>query len=428
MITAFPVYCADRSACLDLDIAASLDMAFKNSEDLNINRESLEKLDNMYREVRASIFPQVSGTLGVNRFIETPVMSVDLGEGMVSIPMASDWESSVDLQASQVLWAFGKVMNAIHLAEQYINLEKHSADITRNELTYAVKQLYYSMLLAQDMEGIATESYKNALRNKAALKGRYSGGRISNINNIKMEADISGRVPGMLAAKQSYELVEVAMRDILGVPEEKDIVLVQRFITEFPEFDYNDLRNSMRMREPVLMVFREKLNLAGTHIRLKKSSFYPTISGFLNYSYGGGDDKIIPDDMDSEMVAGVMLSYDIWDSGKRKNSYRQALNNRNIAEFEYRKIARALGVELKSAVTEYRSLIKIYDANRHAVKLAGESYEIALSSFKSGAVSQTMLNDAELQLTGAKMQERTALYNINVLIAKIEKLIAENTR
>ena len=427
-MTALPVYCQYSTESIDLDIAGAVDMALKNSDDLKINKESLEKLDNMYREVRASIFPQVKGTLGVNRFIEAPVMTVDLGEGPMSMPMASDWESSIDLQVSQVLWAFGKVMNAIHLAENYINLEKHSADITRNELTYAVKQLYYSMLLADDMVKIATESHGNALKNKAALKGRYSGGRISNMNNIKMEADISGRVPVMLQAQRSLELVGVAMRDMLGVSEETGISLTEIFVTDFPEFDYDDLRNNMRSREPVLMVYREKLNLADTRIRLKKSSFYPTLSGFLSYSYGGGDDKIIPDDMDSEMIAGVMLNYDIWDSGKRKNSYKQAVNDKNIAEFEYRKMERALDVELKSAVTEYRALIKTYEAYRRAVKLAGESYEIALLSFKSGAVSQTMLNDAELQLTGAKMQERTTLYNISISIAKIEKLIAENRR
>ncbi|MFH1415746.1 MAG: TolC family protein [Elusimicrobiota bacterium] len=421
------VYAGDAGN-VEIDIPTAVDMAFGNSEDIKINRESLKKLDNIYREVRASVFPQVTGALGVNRFIESPVMKVDLGEGEVSIPMASDWESSIDLKVSQVLWAFGKVMNVIRLAENYINLEKHSADITRNELTYAVKQVYYSMLLADDIAKIATESHKNALKNKDALKGRYSGGRISNINNIKMEADISGRVPSMLQAEQSYELVEVTMRDILGVPEENDIVLTEKFITVFSEFDYDNLRSSMLSREPVLMVYREKLNLADTKIRLKKSSFYPTLSGFMSYSYGGGDDKIIPDDMNSELVAGVMLNYDIWDSGKRKNSYRQAENDRNIAEFDYRKMERALDVELKSAITEYRALIKIYDANRRAVKLAGEAYEIALSSFKSGAVSQTMLNDAELQLTGAKMRERTTLYNINIVIAMIEKLTAENRR
>lgn len=428
VMTVFPLCADDIVDSVDITIPIAVDMAFRNSDDLKINKESLEKLDNMYREVRASIFPQVKGTLGINRFIESPVMSVDLGEGEVSIPMASDWESSIDLQVSQVLWAFGKVMNAIHLAENYINLEKHSADITRNELTYAVKQIYYSMLLADDMTRIATESHRNALKNKAALKGRYSGGRISNMNNIKMEADISGRVPSMLQAQRSYELVKVAMRDMLGVPEEKNIYLTDRFVTVFPEYEYDDLRSNMHSREPVLMVYRETLNLADTRIRLEKSSFYPTLSGFLSYSYGGGDDKILPDDMASEMVAGIMLNYDIWDSGKRKNSYRQAVNDKNIAEFKYRKMERSLDVELKSAVTDYRVLVRMYDANRRAVKLAGEAYDIALLSFKSGAVSQTMLNDAELQLTGAKMQERNTLHNINVSIARIEKLIAENGR
>jgi outer membrane protein TolC len=243
-----------------------------------------------------------------------------------------------------------------------------------------------------------------------------------------MEADISGRVPGMLEAKQSYELVEIAMRDVLGISKEQKILLAEEFVEDFPEFEYDALRNSMHSREPVLMVYRERLKLAQTQISLEKSNFYPTLSGFMSYSYGGGDEKIIPDDMNSEMVAGITLNYDIWDSGKRKNSYRQAVNDRNIAEFEYNKKQRALDVELRSAVTRCGALIKTYKANLKALKLAGESYEITLASFKSGAVSQTMLNDAELQLTGAKIQERTTLYNINMALAEIEKLISRDSK
>jgi len=419
----FSVFASDT---VEIDIAQAVEMACKNSDDLKISEESLDKLNNMYREVRASVFPQISGSVSINRFLEAPAMDIDMGMmGPLSVPMASDWENSISLQMSQVLWTFGKVVNAIHLAENYINLEKHSEKIKRNELTFAVKKLYYSMLMARNMVKIASESYENALKNKDALSGRYSGGRISNLNNIKMEADISGRVPRLLQAKQSYEVVEVAMKDMLGVSEGAVINLSEGFVTDFPEYRYEELKGSLEKKAPVLMVYRDKLKLAETQIKLKKSGFFPTISGFLNYSYSGGSDKIIPDEINREVIAGVMLNYDIWTSGKRLNALKQSENDKNIAELELKKMKRALNVELRSAITEYNALKKTYEANKEAVKLASKSYDIMLSNYNSGAVSQTALNDAELQLTGAKMQALQTLYSINVAIAKIEKLIAE---
>ncbi len=417
------VFASDDGNTLILTRSKAIEIALKNSDDLKISAESLDKLNNIYKEVRSSIFPQVTSSLGIINYIESPVMEFDLGSEPVSIPLAEDWETKLKIQMSQVLWAFGKIMNAIRFAENYINLEKHSAEITKNELTYAVKQFYFTMLLAEDMVKIASESHRNALKNEKALKDKFKKGRTSRVNNIKMEADIAGRVPRVLQAQKSLDLVKVAFKDMLGIPDETTIILKEDFIEDFPEINTELLRKKMLEKEPMLMVYREKLKLADVKIKLKKSDFYPMLTGFLSYSYGGSGDNIIPEELNSEMIAGISLNYSIWDSGARKNAYKQAVNDKNIAGIEYSKKEKALEVRLKSALSEYNSLKKTYKANLTATDLAKKSYNIALSSFKAGIVSQTMLNDAELQLTGAKMAEKTTLLNINVLIAKIEKLI-----
>ena len=407
------------TAVLTLDRAVEL--ALENSDDLKINNENLQKLKNRYKEVRSSIFPQVDGTLGATRYIESP-------PGEASMPSLEDWETRLGIGVSQMLWAFGKARNAIRLAENYINLEKYAAGITKNELTFAVKQLYYSMLLAREMVEIASDSHKNAIKNESALKARFKKGRVSRANNIKMEADTAGRVPRVLEAEKSRDLAAVTFKDVLGFSADTKIILQEYLKEDFPEFDSLKLKTEMLNSEPVLMVYREKLRLADVQIRLRKSNFYPTLTGFLSYGYVGSGEDIIPDDMDAEVVAGISLNYNIWDSGAKKNSHKQAINDKNIAELEYHKKERALNVELASVLSEYKALIKTYEAHRKALDLAETSYSIALSSFRSGVVSQTMLNDAELQLTGAKMEAVTTLYNINILIARIEKLVSETEK
>jgi hypothetical protein len=45
--------------------------------------------------------------------------------------------------------------------------------------------------------------------------------------------------------------------------------------------------------------------------------------------------------------------------------------------------------------------------------------------FASGQVTLTDLNDAELLLTNQRLNKEMTLFNINVTLARIEKLIAE---
>lgn len=80
-------------------------------------------------------------------------------------------------------------------------------------------------------------------------------------------------------------------------------------------------------------------------------------------------------------------------------------------------------VELQSLLVEYRSLRREYEANNHALRLAQQSYDITLSSFRSGLATLSVLNDAELYLTQAKLMTVTSQYNIHITKIKIEKLL-----
>jgi len=85
---------------------------------------------------------------------------------------------------------------------------------------------------------------------------------------------------------------------------------------------------------------------------------------------------------------------------------------------------------LKDGGGDYEEKSKLYYmyaqwlAHQQVLALAEKSYAIVLSSFRSGKASQTLLNDAELQLTAAKLRAKQSLFGINLLKARIEKLTA----
>jgi len=73
---------------------------------------------------------------------------------------------------------------------------------------------------------------------------------------------------------------------------------------------------------------------------------------------------------------------------------------------------------------EYEQYKNNLAANTEAVELAQELFKQAQEMFSSGQVALTDLNDAELLLTNQRLNKEMTLYNINVTLAKIEKLVA----
>ncbi|MFH1379592.1 MAG: TolC family protein [bacterium] len=417
----------DGQALVSLSISEAVELSIAHSEDIQISQENIKKMDNTYTQVRASILPNITGKVDWDHYIKSPVLSIDLGEGNMDIPLKQDWDVRAGATVSQLVWAFGKVNTAINIAREAIGIEKLAYQVTKNELIFAVKRAYYTILFAEETVKIADESHKNAQTNKSALKTRFGKGRSSRIDNIKMSADVASRMPTVLQAEKNLDQITISFKNMVGMGKDAGITFTDDLIREFPEYNFDDIQKIMLHKEPMLNVFRKNVGLQDQVIRLKKADIYPTLSGFATYNYAGNGDNIYPqDEIQPEVIAGLRLNLTFWDSGAMLGSYRQAQNDRAIAGLAYKKKIEELEVELQSIRSEYVSLIESYKANQTALNLAEESYRIALSSYKSGAVSQTMLNDAELQLTVAKLRTLTNLYNINMLIITIEKLIVKD--
>ncbi len=409
-----------------LTIKNAVALAVNTSEELKIGQQKLDKMNNTYKEIRASVFPQIGGEIGLDRYIESPVLKINFDEEEIEMPLKQEWDSRASITVSQVLWSFGKVFNAIKIAKRVIGLERLSIEATENELGYGVKMAYYTMLLAQKTAKIAERSYENALKNKVALKTRFKSGRISMVNNVKMEADVAGRIPPVMRARSSLDQATIALKDLLGLKEKTSVILKDDFTTNFPKYDFQQVKAKMLTREPIVKILNNRIDLNELVVKHRKYQFYPTLTGFATYNYTGTSENIFyTDDMSKEIIAGLRFNFSLWDGGLRLSAHRKALNDKNIAEIEYRKKINELEVELKSTLSKYNALIETYRACINAEKLAEESYRVTLSSFKSGVVSQTMLNDVDLQLTAAKLNTLSTLYEINLLVAKIDKLIVQ---
>jgi len=92
------------------------------------------------------------------------------------------------------------------------------------------------------------------------------------------------------------------------------------------------------------------------------------------------------------------------------------------AELLLEKKKKELILALENAVSVYNELIKTLAANKNAISLAETSFHMSQDLLRSGYMSVTNLNDAELYLTGQKIKKELTLVNLEINLADIEKL------
>ncbi|MDD3275228.1 MAG: TolC family protein, partial [Candidatus Omnitrophica bacterium] len=202
--------------------------------------------------------------------------------------------------------------------------------------------------------------------------------------------------------------------------------LTDDFEEEYGELDYDILVAALYEYEPSLKSLDKNTESAEANVKSKNASFLPTVSGFTSWTNLGSpnDSALDGNEAGNYAFAGLRVTMPIWEGGEKQAQLRQARMEKEIAVLQRKRIEKNLLLELKKAALEYRQYRDNLKANIEAVRLAEESFKQTQEMFASGQADLTDLNDSELLFTNQRLNKEMTLFNINITLAKIERLIA----
>lgn len=401
---------------IKLTIPTAISMAFEASEDLKISENEILRNISKQQEERSYARPTVIGQVVWSNNFEYPDIATT----------AATREYYVDsgLTLSQTLFTFGRISNAVSAAKKAVDASRFNKESTRQDIVYNAKFCYFNTLLSKKILEISEESYENAKQNKNILEDRSAQGRVSKYDNIKISADISSRLPTVNNARANFISTLETLKVAIGAAAGDNVELVDGFLQEFQEFDREALALALYKNQPAIKALVEMIKEKEASIKSKKATLFPEISAFATWNHKGDGDNcyVGKDNLDDYGVAGLKVTVPVWAGGMDREKLRQAKLDKEDAELQYAKGREEYLLLLDKAISEYREYLKTLEANEEAVRLAEEAFLYSQELFGSGQVSLTDLNDSELQLTNAKINKETTLFNLNMTAALIERL------
>ncbi|MFA5198980.1 MAG: TolC family protein, partial [Candidatus Omnitrophota bacterium] len=291
---------------------------------------------------------------------------------------------------------------------------------------YTAKLSYYTDLLAKKTLSITEGSYANALENKNLLSKRSYGGRSSKYEILRMDTEVAARVPTVNEARAQFGTATETLKKVIGRESVPGVDLTDDFEEEYGELDYDILVAALYEYEPSLKSLDKNTESAEANVKSKNASFLPTVSGFTSWTNLGSpnDSALDGNEAGNYAFAGLRVTMPIWEGGEKQAQLRQARMEKEIAVLQRKRIEKNLLLELKKAALEYRQYRDNLKANIEAVRLAEESFKQTQEMFASGQADLTDLNDSELLFTNQRLNKEMTLFNINITLAKIERLIA----
>jgi len=410
-----------QDGVVSLGLQGVIDAAVETSEFLKIKKSTADKNSGLYAQTRANLLPHVTAS-NVWRY----AMEAPQGTGRDDY---MDYYQEAQLNASQVVWSFGKVGYAVAAAKRVVEADMYGWAAGKEDVMYRAKVAYFSGILARNSQKISEQSYQNCIANKQLLEKRAYGGRSSKYENIRVSAEAASRVPAVNEARAQKDIAYETIKNLIDFDRQKGIELNGDFGQDYADIDYEALVPLMEGQEPSLRYLNKSFDAARLLTKSARGAFLPTISIFTTIKYFFGSDKqqlMTNNEYSRYETVGFRVDVPIFEGGENWAKLKQAKADRDIAKLQLKQARKELLLELRKAYLRYQQYKDNLAANIEAVNLAQESYKQAQEMFANGQVSFSDLNDAELLLTNQSLNKEMTLFNINEALDRIEKLIAQD--
>ena len=453
-LAACPAYGA-----VELSMEQAIERALTHNENLKQAEEDRSSARERVKEARSAIFPTLEASYSYTHYFGIQEWPVSIGvdpdtaangsflglDGQnppgpdnplswhlvtMDFPFTRENEHVFGLTASQALFTSGRVSNYYRAAK----VGSTGADLMYNRqkrlLILQVQEAYLNSLMAREVLVIARVSLENTLNDHKIISQKFKEGLGSEFELMQHEVEVNNRRTGLITAENNLTLAKNYLKTIIGIDLKEEIVLTDSYNESFPDFKFEQIRQTMLKDEPSLKALDQAVKAGKYLLKAYRADFYPIVAAFGSIQYSGDSNQFIPDSDDfyETLLAGIQVTIPIYEGGVKSAKKNQALRNLNKSRLELVKIRKLLTLDLQNAYLAYIASRQEMDSARETEKLAEKSYELAQLRYKTGLGSLTELQDTELTLTQVKLLYSKTTRDVNLHLYRIQSYISDDSR
>lgn len=379
-------------------------------------------------EVSSSRLPSIRFTGVYSRLskIDPVIIMMNTIPIVLSPSILNNYQLKMSL--AQPLFTGFRLKSSSEAAEY--QLKASEVELTKDgfETAFSVRNAYWSLFKAQEMKKVVDEI---VLQMKAHLKDAgnlLAQGMLTNNDVLKLQVQLSDVQLKQLEAANGVQLAQVNLNNTLGVQltTEVEVKSVPQQQIKSNEELNSYLQKALDKRGE-LKAADYRAKASESNVTIAKSRWYPEVSLYGNYYYNRPNQRVFPskDAFKDTWDAGIMVSMDVW-------NWFATSHQTDQAEAGLAQSLDALGM-LKDGITleVTQNFLNFQQAKQKivitklTVEQAEENQRITSEKFKNGVALSSDLIDAEVALLSAKTNYTSALVDLELAKAKLDKSIGE---
>ncbi|AZA99543.1 TolC family protein [Chryseobacterium joostei] len=403
---------AQEKKNLSLDEAVQL--GIQNSKNLKIDAAKIEEATADLLEAKNRQLPElkVSGSymyLPIKPNVELKLPGVSGGAGGPEVHQVLYGSANLSVP----IYSGGRIKYGIQSAKYLVEASKLSTENDKIAIAYNVAQAYNNLFKANQAIKVFEENLIASQKRDETFLKMENNGLIARNDRLKANLQTSNIELQLLEAKNNYNIANINIDLLLGLPETTEIDVDQNYIEEGSEVKPVDFYvNEARENRKDLQALAQQRKAAELGTKSAKAENLPSLA--FTGGYVAAD---IPKFLTiyNAVNVGVGISYNLSNIWKENSSLKQsqAREKQLAATDELLNDNIKLDVNREYQNTDYsKKKIAVFEKS---AEQANENFRITKNKYDNGLATMTELLDADAAQISA---------NVGVINAKADAALA----
>ncbi len=392
-------------------------LALQQNAELLAARKEIARTLGLVMEVRAQALPQIRLTGeyretddALRENSERSEESGPVAPDNVSAPEGGDRIWNVAIEASQLIYAGGKVRAATKLARFTRDQSYFSLCERINNLVSRVTREYYAVVLAEALVAVQEESVELLQRQLNDQESRFRAGSVPEFNVLRARVELASARPDLIRAKNDQRLGIARLSRTLALDGADRLRLTDTLRYLPATFSYTDAVVAAKQNRAVLKQRRLQMLIEAQQLKVELADYLPRVEAIAAYE---ARNTRLRDDIDQAVYGwfvGLRGRWNIFDGFDTAGRVRQARARLERARAEYDDSVRQVELEVKEAYLRWVEANEILQSQGEVVAQAREALRLAQARLDAGAGTQLELFDARVALTRAQVTRLESLF------------------
>jgi outer membrane protein TolC len=329
----------------------------------------------------------------------------------------------IGLTARWTVFAGGSILAQNRGAQAGVVVAEQEQRVAAHGITTDLVDRYFKRRLAADVLEVRRQALETLTRHLEDARHLRAAGQIARRDELRAEVARAEADREFKKSRRDVDLAAVALRSTLGTDVDAMPTTPLSLVSNLEPFEtFAATADSGNPAIGRLAALREQAHQGA---RSARGELLPSVTVFGTKEFTS---RGLNSTTDPKWVVGAGLRWELFDGFARLNRLRSARHLEDAVGFEHERARRDVAVLVQQRYDEYQSALEQYQSLETTLALAQESLRSEQKAFEAAVGTSLDVVDAELSLSSARVDRLTALYDLDVALARLLEASGQSDR